>query len=94
MFNFKSDIQFINYFKLFNIVSLILVLISVGKSSLKSLLQDDKLKQISKMVKNLFIWVGLFLITGNGFGYDFVAGRKSIDFQPQQISHLKNTILI
>jgi len=30
MFNFKSDIQFINYFKLFNYVSLILILISVG----------------------------------------------------------------
>ena len=30
MFNFKSDIQFINYFKLFNFVSLILILISVG----------------------------------------------------------------
>ena len=30
MFNFKSDIQFINYFRLFNFVSLILILISVG----------------------------------------------------------------
>ena len=30
MFNFKSYIQFINYFKLFNYVSLILILISVG----------------------------------------------------------------
>ena len=30
MFNLKSDIQFINYFKLFNFVSLILILISVG----------------------------------------------------------------
>ena len=30
MFNLKSDIQFINYFKLFNYVSLILILISVG----------------------------------------------------------------
>ena len=30
MFNFKSDIQFTNYFRLFNFVSLILILISVG----------------------------------------------------------------
>ena len=30
MFNFKSDIQFVNYFRLFNFVSLILILISVG----------------------------------------------------------------
>ena len=30
MFNFKSDIQFINYFRLFNFISLILILISVG----------------------------------------------------------------
>jgi len=30
MLNFKSDIQFINYFRLFNFVSLILILISVG----------------------------------------------------------------
>jgi len=30
MFNFKSDIQFINYFRLFKFVSLILILISVG----------------------------------------------------------------
>ena len=30
MFNFKSDIQFINYFRLFNFVSLVLILISVG----------------------------------------------------------------
>ena len=30
MFNFKSDIQFINYFRLFNYVSLILILISVA----------------------------------------------------------------
>ena len=30
MFNFKPDIQFINYFRLFNFVSLILILISVG----------------------------------------------------------------
>lgn len=30
MFNLKSDIQFINYFRLFNFVSLILILISVG----------------------------------------------------------------
>ena len=30
MFNFKSDIQFINYFRLFNFVSLILILISVA----------------------------------------------------------------
>ena len=30
MFNFKADIQFINYFRLFNFVSLILILISVG----------------------------------------------------------------
>ena len=30
MFNLKPDIQFINYFKLFNFVSLILILISVG----------------------------------------------------------------
>ena len=30
MFNFKPDIQFINYFRLFNFVSLILILISIG----------------------------------------------------------------
>ena len=30
MFNLKPDIQFINYFRLFNFVSLILILISVG----------------------------------------------------------------
>ena len=30
MFNFKPDIQFINYFRLFNFASLILILISVG----------------------------------------------------------------
>ena len=30
MFNFKSDIQFTNYFRLFNFASLILILVSIG----------------------------------------------------------------
>ena len=37
MFNFKPDIQFINYCKLFNFVSLILILISVGFTFYKGL---------------------------------------------------------
>ena len=37
MFNFKSDIQFISYFKMFNFISLILILISIGSIFYKGL---------------------------------------------------------
>ena len=37
MFNFKSDIQFINYFMIFNFVSLILIIISIGSIFYKGL---------------------------------------------------------
>jgi len=37
MFNFKPDIQFINYFRIFNFVSLILIIISIGSIFYKGL---------------------------------------------------------
>jgi len=37
MFNFKSDIQFINYFKIFIFISLILIIISIGSIFYKGL---------------------------------------------------------
>ena len=37
MFNLKPDIPFINYFRLFNIISLILILISLGSIFYKGL---------------------------------------------------------
>ena len=37
MFNFKPDIQFINYFRIFNFVSLILIIISIGSIIYKGL---------------------------------------------------------
>ena len=37
MFNFRSDIRFINYFKIFNFLSLILIIISIGSIIYKGL---------------------------------------------------------
>ena len=37
MFNFRSDIKFINYFKIFNFLSLILIIISIGSIIYKGL---------------------------------------------------------
>ena len=37
MFNFRSDIKFINYFRIFNFVSLILIIISIGSIFYKGL---------------------------------------------------------
>ena len=37
MFNFKPDIQFINYFRIFNFISLILIIISIGSIFYKGL---------------------------------------------------------
>ena len=37
MFNFKSDIQFINYFRIFIFISLILIIISIGSIFYKGL---------------------------------------------------------
>jgi preprotein translocase SecF subunit len=37
MFNFRSDIKFINYFRIFNFISLILIIISIGSIFYKGL---------------------------------------------------------
>jgi len=37
MFNFRSDIKFINYFRIFNLLSLILIIISIGSIFYKGL---------------------------------------------------------
>ncbi len=108
MFNLKSNIPFVNYFKIFNLISIILILISIGSifykglnfgvdfkgGTLIELRIENKEISISE-VRNSFIKMNLGDVNVKKFGKEgdyLIKFEATKDNNPNFIENIKNQL--